>query len=509
MDITIWYSRSTGLRELEALFRDICAKVDLSRAFAWTEPMPDDATQEHVFGDDGLFAYLRRSDISDFRLNFYRDLNTDCFIIAIVNQELTYIDIRLDRPSQDAVLELAKEQLGEWDRIKYGREVVGSRPARYPPPMPAGAGQADAHGQLDADASPSDGSGELDLSVPVPPTPLKADGEQYLVYEVHMRNLTQETVWLHRLDVIEAGLGTMAVFAGDDLTSMVGFRGPVLRPGKTREFVFEPDVLATAFLWLPTASRRVRQLQHRVVFSTGPSAAPQDARVIVGGNLVPETEAPLVLGPPVCGGTWLIDNCHHRDGGLYPIDGKLCMAQRYAMDLMGLGPDRRIACGDPRRFPNWYGYGADLVAAADSIVARTHDHATELGAGNFVVLDVGQGNFATYVHLQEGTICVREGERVARGQVIGRLGNSGGDDMPPHLHYHVMKMDSPLPADTRAAFCGEGIPWVLDSFELLGYSECALAHQVMLPHETSRPRSGESGVRRYHEYPLHTAVITV
>jgi murein DD-endopeptidase MepM/ murein hydrolase activator NlpD len=39
-------------------------------------------------------------------------------------------------------------------------------------------------------------------------------------------------------------------------------------------------------------------------------------------------------------------------------------------------------------------------------------------------------------HMQQGSVTVKAGERVAAGQVIGRLENSG-DSFGPHLHYQL------------------------------------------------------------------------
>jgi len=226
---------------------------------------------------------------------------------------------------------------------------------------------------------------------------------------------------------------------------------------------------------------------------------------------VPRAQTPLVLGPPVSSGTWIVHGCHHVDGGWYPIDGELCMAQRYAADWMKLGPDGKLAYGDPRQRANWYGQGAELVAVADGVAARTCNETAEPGAGHYVILDLGDGNFASYVHLEGGSVCVRDGDRVSHGQPIGRLGNSGAADLAPHLHFHVAHLDSLLPSDARAPFCGDGVPYVLESFQPRGYFQCtgALVNEVILPHEISAPRSGKSGVGKCHEFPLHSAVVTL
>jgi murein DD-endopeptidase MepM/ murein hydrolase activator NlpD len=61
--------------------------------------------------------------------------------------------------------------------------------------------------------------------------------------------------------------------------------------------------------------------------------------------------------------------------------------------------------------------------------------------------------------MQPGKMRVKVGDHVKRGQVLGLLGNSG-NAVGPHLHFHI--------ADSPRALDGEGLPFVIDSFEVLG-----------------------------------------
>lgn len=61
--------------------------------------------------------------------------------------------------------------------------------------------------------------------------------------------------------------------------------------------------------------------------------------------------------------------------------------------------------------------------------------------GNVVVIrhDAATGVFATrYDHLRRGSIQVKPGERVSKGQVIG-LAGSAGKSTGPHLHFEIWK----------------------------------------------------------------------
>jgi murein DD-endopeptidase MepM/ murein hydrolase activator NlpD len=78
--------------------------------------------------------------------------------------------------------------------------------------------------------------------------------------------------------------------------------------------------------------------------------------------------------------------------------------------------------------------------------------------GNQVNLDLGHGLHAFYAHLQPGSLRVKTGDHVKRGQVLGRLGNSG-NSTAPHLHFHVARGITILDA--------EGVPFVYREYRRL------------------------------------------
>jgi murein DD-endopeptidase MepM/ murein hydrolase activator NlpD len=83
----------------------------------------------------------------------------------------------------------------------------------------------------------------------------------------------------------------------------------------------------------------------------------------------------------------------------------------------------------------------------------------ETVGGNHIIMDLGGGRFAFYAHLQPGSLRVKNGDKVRRGQVLGLVGNSG-NSTEPHLHFHISDANSPLSS--------EGLPYVFPSFEVQG-----------------------------------------
>ncbi|HUF82927.1 MAG TPA: hypothetical protein VMN03_17495, partial [Burkholderiales bacterium] len=63
----------------------------------------------------------------------------------------------------------------------------------------------------------------FDLSVPVAPTPLRVEGSDRLVYELHMTSFARIPLTLMRVEVLDAGSGNViAAFAGDALRQRLG-----------------------------------------------------------------------------------------------------------------------------------------------------------------------------------------------------------------------------------------------------------------------------------------------
>jgi hypothetical protein len=142
--------------------------------------------------------------------------------------------------------------------------------------------------------------------------------------------------------------------------------------------------------------------------------------------------------------------------------------QRWAYDLL-VTLDGRAHRGDGTNVRDYYAYGLPVVAPADGTVHATFDGdpdmpVGEMGGssepcGNHVVLEVGPNQFLFVCHLQPGSVTVKPGDRVAEGQVLGRVGNSGNTS-EPHLHIHLQ--DRPTPD------WAEGIPLYFHDYRVDG-----------------------------------------
>ena len=86
--------------------------------------------------------------------------------------------------------------------------------------------------------------------------------------------------------------------------------------------------------------------------------------------------------------------------------------------------------------------GTQVFASGDGVVKKAVE---EKGWRKLVVVEHEDGYTTFYAHLDE--IEVKNGVKVRRGEVIGRVGNTG-QSTGPHLHYEVRKNGEHLnPAD--------------------------------------------------------------
>jgi murein DD-endopeptidase MepM/ murein hydrolase activator NlpD len=209
-----------------------------------------------------------------------------------------------------------------------------------------------------------------------------------------------------------------------------------------------------------------KRLRHRVLTTDS---------TVEGAEISTHHTELLVFGPPLTGSDWVArsgpsnDSYHRR--GILVFDGGATIDRRYAIDWVQ-SENGATFSGDALDTRSYYAYGEEVLAVADgrAIYARDgipenvprHDGfrpavplSMDTLAGNTITLDVGRGQFAYYMHLQPGSLRVRAGDRVRRGQVLARIGNSG-DSREPHLHFEV--------TTSSRLLVGEGLPYVIDRY---------------------------------------------
>ncbi|MNB64499.1 Murein DD-endopeptidase MepM [compost metagenome] len=88
--------------------------------------------------------------------------------------------------------------------------------------------------------------------------------------------------------------------------------------------------------------------------------------------------------------------------------------------------------------------GTPIIAARAGVVVKTENSQSGRGSdasGNFVRVLHDDGTMGVYLHLKQGSVSVREGQRVAVGSSLALSGNTGNSS-GPHLHFVVQRNTS-------------------------------------------------------------------
>ena len=121
----------------------------------------------------------------------------------------------------------------------------------------------------------------------------------------------------------------------------------------------------------------------------------------------------------------------------------------YALDFMKVDEDfRATRVARPTRLQDYYTWGATIHAAADGEVYSVNDgfldnplgRWTDFHSANTVCIRHAHGEYTVYGHLRNGSIVVKEGDKVKAGDVIARGGNSGSSGWP-HMHWAMYDRD--------------------------------------------------------------------
>jgi Peptidase family M23 len=326
---------------------------------------------------------------------------------------------------------------------------------------------------------------------------LGSDGLEHLEYDLIFSNYFYAPVTLTAIEVTGPDGSELLSLDGDGLTANTM---PVVG-GSPSAVVPIGGTAATVVDLVVPADKIPAQITHRISYNL-PAGAPGlfvlGSSTIDGPALTVDPREPLVIAPPLRGDGWLpFNSCcaadsHHRAGRVAVDGSHLVKIETFAIDWIQL-QDGRLFSGDGSQNEQYFCFGADVVSVAAGTVVSVRDGMPEEtpnqpplnllqpadAAGNNVVVQVAPAVWATYAHLQPGSIRVAAGDQVTAGQPLGLLGNSGASTAP-HLHFQL--------SDSPDLLTSNSLPFVFDRYTLAGAVDPQAAEAALAP-----PPAGEDG----------------
>ena len=231
-----------------------------------------------------------------------------------------------------------------------------------------------------------------------------------------------------------------------------------------------------------SAGRSVpKRISSRIAYTIPPGSPSESiigSKVIRGAALRVDRRPPIVIAPPLRGDGWSSGNgccaapAYPHRSTILSVNGTYTAIETFAVDYIRIADDR-IFAGDGAQNTDWFGYGAPIHSVADGRVVSSVDGRDEIPpftdnptlsspsdyCGNGVVVKIAPRQFASYCHLQPGTVRVETGDRVRTGAELGLMGNSG-NTTAPHLHFGINAGPDTLTSDS--------LPFEIDRYRFEG-----------------------------------------
>jgi hypothetical protein len=306
------------------------------------------------------------------------------------------------------------------------------------------------------------------------------DGMDHVEYELIVLNVFAEPVTLTSVQVLDQDGRQLLSIEGDALnaaTQTLLAKTPGATVPASASVGVDVDVIVPAGAAPATVTNRIKY----ALQPDSTSAALVTDPSIEGPEVAVDRSPAVEIAPPLKGDGWLVTSACcmpnvHRSLRV-AVDGqRIETPETFAVDW-ALIENNRVSEGDGSRNEDFYDFGKDVLAVADSTVVKVIDgqpnqsptaafvptDITQYG-GNQVMLEIAPNVYAWYAHLQPGTIPVKVGDQVKTGTPLGKIGNSG-PSAGPHLHLSVL--DGPDPTSARS------LPFVIDKYTLVGYVDFA------------------------------------
>lgn len=327
------------------------------------------------------------------------------------------------------------------------------------------------------------------------------DGRYHIAYDLELTNASRLPATITKLDVVDAADPAKVVvsYSGTKLVDQSCVYGDCARlrllpaaPATSVDIPAQESRALFVDFAFDAPEQAPKAVLHHLYATAAANPAPPAPTPVdyLAAPLDVSAGTPRVIAPPVKGDRWVaLNGCclpgfPHRSS-LATFNGQLINSQRFAIDWKRVDENGAFYVGDRTRNESYVDYGAEIYAVADGTITTTLDEldpgtpgtlpaadpvlastiTVQTVDGNNIVQDIGGGTYAFYAHLQKGSLLVKPGDRVTKGQLIAKLGNTGNSSLS-HLHLHLMNGPSVLGSDA--------VPYVIDSFAYDGQVDLQL-----------------------------------
>ncbi len=133
--------------------------------------------------------------------------------------------------------------------------------------------------------------------------------------------------------------------------------------------------------------------------------------------------------------------------------------QKYAFDFIILDEKNKSHQKRGTNNKDYYCFGKKILAPASGVIIETLDGIRDnkpgimnknFYTGNLIMIKHNEKEISFLCHFKQGSIKVKVGDKVKKGQLLGLCGNSGNSS-EPHLHYHLQ--DNEIIRDGKGIKC--------------------------------------------------------
>jgi len=310
------------------------------------------------------------------------------------------------------------------------------------------------------------------ISVVLNEIPYRTEVFHRIPYTLKFWEYEKDNLTLQKIIMFDKSSGT-EIFRIDKEDFPYVYRSPL-----PNSDLYTPDQISNYYMSIqipiPLAENIPACITHKFVFYNK-----DGSEVIVeGAEFSPrKSESPVRISSPVKGNNWVFVSQSSMDYHFYVLffkNGEIYRGERFAFDNLQLDDNwGNYFSGNPKDNNSYYNYGDTLYAVGDGAVISIKDGRPENNGdaqnivlnsldeygGNYIIIQIGIGQYALYAHCQPYKFMVNVGDFVKEGDPIALLGNSG-NSTAPHLHFQIT--ESPELLFTK------GLPFVLKKYYKAG-----------------------------------------